>query len=222
MIKNKVGGEMVTHAISEKEFWQNFAAQEKLSAHELEQFQRYEQLLCEWNERTNLTRITDLADVLAYHFQDSIRVRNFIDLASCKGICDVGAGAGFPGLPISILYPHVPVVLLEVNQKKIAFLRAVIAELGLKKCTVCDLDWRTFLHKAPYKIDLFVARASLKPEELARVFATKSYNHAQLIYWASQHWEPVGKERDYLVKKEQYDVGDQKRFFVFFSLKSEG
>ncbi|MDZ4152946.1 16S rRNA (guanine(527)-N(7))-methyltransferase RsmG [Methylicorpusculum sp.] len=202
----------------EKNLWEQFSAQEKLSEQTTYQFKRYAQLLREWNERTNLTRITDLADIITYHFQDSMRVRHCIDLSVCKGICDVGAGAGFPGVPLSILYPEVPVVLLEVNQKKVSFLRAIIAELGLKNCTVCDLDWRTFLRKAPYPIDLFVARASLQPEELVRVFgAASAYKKAQLIYWASQHWEPVGKEAAYLIKKEPYTLEDHTRYFAFFA-----
>ena len=202
----------------EKNLWEEFSTQEKLSEQTTAQFKRYAQLLREWNERTNLTRITDLADIITYHFQGSIRVRDCIDLSRCKGICDVGAGAGFPGVPLSILYPEVPVVLLEVNQKKVSFLRAIIADLGLKNCTVCDLDWRTFLRKASYTIDLFVARASLQPEELVRAFSLSSaYKDAQLIYWASQHWEPAGKEAAYLTKKEQYFLHDHVRFFVFFA-----
>ncbi len=204
--------------VSEKIVWERFVVAEKLNEQTVHQFKRYAALLQEWNERTNLTRITDLAAIITYHFQDSMRVRDFVDLASCKGICDIGAGAGFPGIPISILYPKVPVVLVEVNHKKVAFLRAVIEELGLKNCVVSDYDWRTFLRKAPYTLDLFVARASLQPEELIRLFSPSSvYKDAQLIYWASQHWEPEGKEADYLVKKEPYILDDHTRYFAFFA-----
>lgn len=202
----------------EKNVWEHFIAAEKLSEQTAHQFKRYADLLQEWNERTNLTRITNLADIITYHFQDSMRVRDFIDLTVSKGICDVGAGAGFPGVPLSILYPAVPVVLLEVNHKKVAFLRTVIEELGLKNCAVSDYDWRTFLRKAPSTIDLFVARASLQPEELVRVFSPSSaYKNAQLIYWASQHWAPEGKEAAYLVKKEAYILDDHTRYFAFFA-----
>lgn len=202
----------------EKSLWERFITAEKLSEQTAHQFKCYASLLQEWNERTNLTRITCLADIITYHFQDSMHVRDFVDLASCKGICDVGAGAGFPALPISILYPDVPVVLVEVNHKKIVFLRTVIEELGLQNCIVSDYDWRTFLRKAPYVLDLFVARASLQPEELVRIFSPSSiYKNAQLIYWASQHWEPEGKEAAYLVKKEAYILDDHTRYFAFFA-----
>lgn len=198
--------------------WQKFITQEHLSEQEASKFERYLLLLREWNERINITRIIQVPDIVAFHFQDSIRIKDFIDIAKKEGICDVGSGGGFPGIPLSILFPEVPMVLLEVNTKKIAFLETVIDELELKNSTVCSLDWRTLLRDGSFKLDLFCARASLKPEELLRLFKPGCpYKGAQLVYWASKQWEPNEKEAAYLVKKEIYKIDSQQRVFAFFS-----
>lgn len=198
-------------------FWRSFILEEGLTEQQAMLFERYLVLLSDWNEKINLTRIVGFADILAYHFQDSMRIGKFIDLNNIHRLCDVGTGGGFPGIPLKILYPELSVILLEVNTKKINFLHTVIQELALSDCTVCTLDWRTFLRQAPYEIDLFVARASLKPEELIRLFkAGCSYKNSQLIYWASTQWQPTLGEKPYLKKTETYTVGNQKRVFAFF------
>lgn len=198
--------------------WLQFVGQEELTEKQAAQFKCYISLLRAWNKRVNLTRITIISAILTRHFQDSLRVAKFIDISSQKRVCDVGTGAGFPGVPINIMYPDVPMVLLEVNQKKIAFLQELIKELELKNCVVCDLDWRTFLRQAPYEVDLFLARASLKSDELMRMFKPGcSYKDAQLIYWASRKWESGEKEAPFLIKKERYIVDHEERYYAFFS-----
>lgn len=202
--------------------WRLFNKRNNLTDTQRTQFERYVLLLKAWNRRANITRILSEAAILSYHFQDSLALASVADLSHYKGICDVGSGGGFPGIPLAILYPEVPVVLLEVNHKKVAFLQEVIKELDLKKCTVCDLDWRTFLRQAPYEIDLFCARASLKLDELVRMFKPSCpYNQAELVYWASRNWVPEAKERPYLVKKERYTLDGQERYLAFFKQVQE-
>src|ERR1700722_15668283 len=135
--------------------WQKFIIDEKLTEPQAERFEKYLLLLDEWNKKTNLTRIIDLPDIIAYHFQDSIAIRKFIDVRKRKGIADVGAGGGFPGIPLHILFPEVPMVLIEVSLKKAAFLQEVIEKLQFTNCQVSTLDWRTFLRSKSYEIDLF-------------------------------------------------------------------
>lgn len=201
--------------------WQQFVIQEKLSADKADQFEQYVLMLREWNdEKCNLTRITNVSDILAYHFQDSMRLAQFVDLTQAKGLCDIGSGAGFPGLPLKIMYPELPVVLLEVNNKKIAFLEHVITTLGLTNCVVSPLDWRTFLRQAPYELDIFCARASLQLEQLVKLFKPScAYKDAQLVYWASQHWQPDRAAQEFLKKTVSYTVGNQPRVFAFFKAK---
>ncbi|MCX5922506.1 MAG: 16S rRNA (guanine(527)-N(7))-methyltransferase RsmG [Candidatus Dependentiae bacterium] len=200
--------------------WQTFITKEKLTAVQAGQFERYLEMLQEWNENINLTRIIDIEDIIPYHFQDSMRVAKYVDFSKVRGVCDIGSGAGFPGIPLKILFPDVPFILLEVNNKKVAFLEAVIAELGLTDCTVSPLDWRTFLRQTTHTIDLFVTRASLQLEQLVKVFKPSChYKDAQLIYWASKKWKPGTQEKAYLVKEQDYTVGTQLREYAFFSGK---
>lgn len=206
------------HVIEQK--WHTFIQKEQLNQLQTEQFRQYYELLSTWNAKINITRIIDLEDVLSYHFQDSLFIDRFIDCTQLRSICDVGSGGGFPGIPLKIKYPHLRVLLIEVNSKKIQFLDEVIQKLGLDDIEVVPLDWRTFLRTTQAPIDYFCARASLAPEELVRMFKPDSfYNQAQLIYWASAQWVMQPVEADYFTKEVAYTVGNKKRRFVFFAHK---
>ena len=93
-------------------------------------FERYYELIVSWNEKINLTTVTEKDDVIIRHFVDSLAIMKYIDIAN-KAILDVGTGAGFPGIPVSIMSPSCHVVLLDSLNKRIMFLNEVICELGL-------------------------------------------------------------------------------------------
>jgi 16S rRNA (guanine527-N7)-methyltransferase len=197
--------------------WQKFAKKNNLTEKQLAQFQHYYKLLIAANELFNITAITDLESVMAYHFEDSLKLGQFLDMQSITSLCDIGTGGGFPGIPLKIAYPHLKVLLLEVSQKKINFLETVVQELDLDTVETCDYDWRTFLRKTEGQIDLFCARASLHPDELLRMFAgSSSYQKSTLVYWASQEWKASEKEKPFLKKMCEYTVGDRKRFYAIF------
>ena len=200
----------------ENQLWQNFVDSESLTIEQETQFKRYQELLIDWNERMNLTAITDLADIIDYHFKDSLALRHAVDMYEIGAIADVGTGAGFPGIPLKIVCPHLHVVLIEVVQKKVKFLRAVIQDLGLKNIEVVSLDWLTFLRKSETRIDLFCARASLVPEQLVTMFASWCrYKKTNLVYWASSSWEKTADIVPFLEKEVSYTVGQKTRKFVF-------
>ncbi len=94
------------------------------------QFMKYKDLLLEWNEKINLTAITDEKEILLKHFVDSLSVLPFIDIKN-KSVIDVGTGGGFPGLPIKIACPFAKVTLLDSLNKRINFLKEVVSQLGL-------------------------------------------------------------------------------------------
>ena len=201
----------------ESDLWLQFKQKNGLSDEQLRQFQQYAQLLIEWNKKFNITTVVDLKAIIQTHFQDSICVVPYVDFDSVKGIADIGAGGGFPGIPIKIMRPDVFMVLIEVNQKKGIFLREVIQLLGLENIQVSDLDWRTFLRKTDYPIDLFCARASLSIKELLRMFKSGSpYADAQLVYWASRHYNPEKAHEAYVHRIESYAVDGTERRLVFF------
>ncbi len=197
--------------------WGDFFDRFSVSDAQRIKLERYYELLVDWNSRINLTALTSFVDVREYHFADSIAVASMIDLHACSGLVDVGTGAGFPGIPLKILYPDLPIVLIEVIAKRRSFLEAVVSELNLSNIEICPLDWRTFVHATAYTHDIFCARASLRPDELCCMFSGKSrYKRAQLIYWASQNWLPGATEKKYLRKMFAYTVGDRSRKYVFF------
>lgn len=105
-----------------------------LDAQAVARFERYRALLLEWNTRLNLTAITAPAEVVTRHFLDSLTVLQALPASVREGdtvALDVGTGAGFPGLPLAIVFPAWRITLLEATNKKVRFLDTVIGELGL-------------------------------------------------------------------------------------------
>ncbi len=102
-----------------------------LSQKQLEQFIIYYEMLVEWNEKMNLTAITEYEDVMKKHFVDSLSLIKAYDVSKQAKVIDVGTGAGFPGLALKIAYPSLQVTLLDSLNKRIQFLNAVVEKLGL-------------------------------------------------------------------------------------------
>lgn len=102
-----------------------------LSREQTEQFFNYMQLILEWNEKINLTAITEPTEILQKHFIDSLTIYPY--LTEKRTIIDVGTGAGFPGIPLKIVNPNHTVVLLDSLNKRLNFLQEVIKQLKLKK-----------------------------------------------------------------------------------------
>lgn len=98
----------------------------------LPQFRRYYELLVEWNERFNLTRITNEDEAAVKHMLDSLSALRLSGWDEWRSLADVGSGAGFPGIPLKIVRPALEVTLIEATAKKVGFLTAVVKELGLE------------------------------------------------------------------------------------------
>ena len=103
----------------------------QIDEQKLEQFKIYFKLLLEWNKRINLTRITQPEEVVTKHYLDSFASAKLLSFRGGERVCDVGAGAGFPGIPLKILFPQIHLALLESQKKRVSFLKTVINELGL-------------------------------------------------------------------------------------------
>jgi 16S rRNA (guanine527-N7)-methyltransferase len=127
---------------------------------QLQLFLRYRQELIEWNGRFNLTAITDPVDILFKHFLDSASILAVYDKSQVR-VLDIGAGAGFPGLPLKILRPQWQVVLIEATGKKVTFLRHMIETLELREIEAVRGRAEELAHEQGYRasFDLVTARA---------------------------------------------------------------
>lgn len=103
----------------------------QLSEVQVEQFMKYKALLQEWNEKMNLTAITEDREVITKHFLDCMTINKALNMSEQKTVIDIGTGAGFPGLVIKIAFPHLKVTLVDALKKRLTFLETVITELGL-------------------------------------------------------------------------------------------
>ena len=100
----------------------------------IERFEIYHRLLAEWNEKMNLTAITDPVEVAEKHFADSLAALPYLKAGG--KVIDVGTGAGFPGVPLLIMEPQLELTLADSLQKRLTFLDALLKELGLKAALV--------------------------------------------------------------------------------------
>ena len=136
---------------------------EKLNIHlsekQLEQLEEFYNLLIDYNEKVNLTRITEKDDVYLKHFYDSLTLIKAIDLTKGLTICDVGTGAGFPGIVLKICFPQLKVTLVETLQKRVRFLYLVKEKLNLKDLFICKERAEIFARNNRNKYDLVTSRA---------------------------------------------------------------
>lgn len=134
-----------------------------LTDHQMKQFDDYFKMLIDYNQRVNLTTITDQNEVYLKHFYDSITPIFYVEeLKNLVSLVDVGAGAGFPSLPMKIIFPHLKITIVDSLNKRIKFLEALVAKLGLSDVELVHSRAEEFGgKKSKYReqFDLATARA---------------------------------------------------------------
>lgn len=126
---------------------------------QLEQLEQYYQLLISWNERINLTGITEKEQVYLKHFYDSATLNTVIDLNEETTLCDIGTGAGFPGIVLKILFPNLKVTLIDSLQKRIHFLEEVVNNLKLTNIEIIHARAEEYARTNRECFDVVTARA---------------------------------------------------------------
>lgn len=133
----------------------------ELSDKQIAQFNLYYELLTAKNKVMNLTAITEYNDVVKKHFIDSMMISRVLDMKKINSLCDVGTGAGFPGIPVKIVYPHLHLTLVDSVGKRVNFLSEVVEKLGLEDVEAIHSRTEDLAHNSKYreKYDLVTARA---------------------------------------------------------------
>ncbi|EHB66126.1 MULTISPECIES: 16S rRNA (guanine(527)-N(7))-methyltransferase RsmG [Paenibacillus] len=128
---------------------------------QLHQFEQYYELLVEWNEKMNLTGITERDQVYTKHFYDSLTLAFYVKMPDIGNMADIGSGAGFPGIPLKIAFPHLNLTIVDSLNKRITFLKHVVETLGLEQVELIHGRAEEVARKQGYRdgFDLVTARA---------------------------------------------------------------
>ena len=182
-----------------------------------EQFEKYKDLLLEWNKVMNLTAITEEDEVILKHFVDSLVCTKYIN-PNTK-IIDVGTGAGFPGLPIAIYMPNVQITLLDSLNKRVNFLEEVKKNLNLKNVETIHARAEELAHDNNYreKYDYVVSRAVANLATLSEFdLPYIKVNGMAVIMKGSNYKEEIDNAKSALkklnskiIKQEEYILEDE-------------
>jgi 16S rRNA (guanine527-N7)-methyltransferase len=174
-----------------------------LTPQQIDHFQLYLDELLAWNQRINLTSITEPREVAVKHFLDSLAVNQVLQAGS---LLDIGSGAGFPGLPIKIFDGRRDVTLLEPNQKKTAFLRHVIGSLQLSSVSVISMRLEELSNDEAYRRRFFniATRAVALLPALEHVRMLLAQN-GRVIWSRTQHLSaPVQHQGFTVIQEAEY------------------
>ncbi len=144
---------------------------------QLKQFQQYYEILIKWNQVMNLTAITEYEEVVTKHFLDSVSLVKVLpelfeqEKNQGKKLLDLGTGAGFPGIPLKIIFPEISITLMDSLNKRIQFLQEVILSLGLKKIVAVHARAEEVAKRQDYReqFDLCVSRAVARLNSLTEL-----------------------------------------------------
>ena len=135
-----------------------------LTEEQIGKLDKFYKLLIEWNKKINLTRIEDEKEVYLKHFYDSLTIVKVVDLNKINTLCDVGTGAGFPGIVLKIVFPNLKITLIDSLQKRVNYLNTIINELNLNNIEAVHARGEEYKGK----FDLVTSRAVANIEKLVK------------------------------------------------------
>lgn len=181
--------------------------------------------LIETNKTMNLTRITDKEEVYIKHFYDSLTLAKIYDLSKVETLCDVGTGAGFPGLILKIFYPNLKITLIDALQKRVNYLNNLIEKLNLKDIKAYHIRAEDLI-KQGKKYDIVTARAVASlPKLLSWTMPLVNTKGSFLVMKGNVEEELIGSQKiisknNFIInKKETFDLPNNKGFRTLLEIK---
>jgi 16S rRNA (guanine527-N7)-methyltransferase len=171
---------------------------------QLDQFMVYLDEITRWNRTTNLTGLTDRDEIVIKHFVDSITALAATDFSHGASVCDIGSGAGLPGIPLRIIRPDLQLVLIEPNKKKCSFLHSVIGSLKLKNVSVVAETLEKYVSGAAKSLfDIVIARA-LRFDEIFKDAGRIIHPTGKLVLYRTEQFASAKIAGEFRVKEERF------------------
>lgn len=178
----------------------------EVTPEKLDQLKEYASFLLEYNQHTNLTAIRDINEVYLKHFYDSLTIVKAINLKEVNNVLDIGTGPGFPGMVLKIIYPHLQITLMDSNNKKIGFLKALAQELNLNVEIIYGRAEEFIVNRREY-YDVVTSRAVASLDILAELSIPYVKTNGLFVAMKSNYQEelqatlPILKKLDSKVEK---------------------
>lgn len=178
----------------------------EVTPEKLDQLKEYASFLLEYNQHTNLTAIRDRNEVYLKHFYDSLTIVKAINLKEVNTLLDIGTGPGFPGMVLKIIYPHLQITLMDSNNKKIGFLKALAQELNLNVEIIYGRAEEFIVNRREY-YDVVTSRAVASLDILAELSIPYVKTNGLFVAMKSNYQEelqatlPILKKLDSKVEK---------------------
>jgi len=163
----------------------------ELDEDKLNKLDKFYELLIEWNEKINLTTITDKKDVYLKHFYDSLTLYKEVDLNKDIKLCDVGSGAGFPGIVLKIVFPNLDIVLVDSLNKRVNYLNEIIKDLGLTNIYAVHSRMEDFSRVNEEKFDIITARAVANLKVLSEICVRALKINGRLVFMKANVEEEI-------------------------------
>ena len=166
----------------------------------LNKLDKFYDLLISWNEKINLTTITKKEDVYLKHFYDSLTLYKEVDLNSNIKLCDVGTGAGFPGIVLKIVFPNLDIVLVDSLNKRVNYLNEIIKELDLNNIYAVHSRMEDFSKDHSEEFDIITARAVANVKVLSEISVKALKINGRLVFMKANIDEEI-RDIDNMMKE---------------------
>ncbi len=176
---------------------------------QLNQLEKFYELLIDWNKMINLTRITEKEEVYLKHFYDSLTIVKVIDLSKVDTLCDIGTGAGFPGVVLKIMYPNLKITLVDALQKRVNYLNQIIKSLKLTDIEAIHVRGEDLKEK----YDVVTSRAVANIEKLVTYTMHLVNDNGVMIAMKGNIEEELTKEVQQKLEKK-YVIKEINKFFL--------